>query len=166
MMDAEHNRSAAHDAAVIAIELEMARAGLRPRHTCQTNELKPGEFQTYKRRRMAGDAMPCDLVAYVGRRLVFVKAANVRTNFTSSHRFIAYAGEAGHDYLIVTTGRPVADAMRAKFPGVMAGLDAKPTIARVIHVSQLGAELRTLAGGKQPRPRRASQSPTRKESSK
>jgi len=145
-------RSHIHRLAVLAVSHELTRAGFRPRHTARLEDLMPGEFQDFRRVRAVDDLMPCDLVANVGGREVFIKAAGARTNFTSSHRFLVYAGEAGHDYLIVSTGTPVHERMAEKFPGGMARLRQKKTTARITHLRLLREELRTLAG-KQPHPR-------------
>jgi len=138
------HRAQAHYMARIAVAQELVDMGFVARHAAPLDDLKSGDYQTHRRRRMAGDLMPCDFAARVGNRLVFIKAAGASTNFTSSHRFLAYASEAGHDYLIVSTGMPIHRAMGHKFPRGFAALDDKPTVARITHVSNLEDELCAL----------------------
>jgi hypothetical protein len=146
------SRQQAHEAAIWAVERELEIIGLKPRHTCTTHDLKSGQYQTYARRRMLGTDMPCDLVVRLNKRLIFIKAANVRTNFTSAHRFLAYINECGHDYLIVSTGEPVGEKLRAKFPQTIKAADEKPHVARIIHLSDLESVIGNL---KRPQPKSA-----------
>jgi hypothetical protein len=136
------NRAAIHEKAVDTVEAHfVARCGLRPNPLAQTADLHRNQYQRYSRRRIIGDAMPCDLVVKKGKRLVFVKAASARTSFTSFTRFAAYVVEAGHDYLIVADNAKAVKKLEIQFPRLTYLGTTGDHIARIVTLEDLPTTL-------------------------